>query len=377
MGNIFTNKFYILLITTLFILSMGASFFIIQKINNIEKENLLTQAKLVANSINTDTLKELTATKSDTQTESYLKINQQFRKIRLSNKACKFLYIIGQRDNKEYFFYVDSQIIASEEYAEPGLIYKEISQEYKDAIKSDISVTVGPVVDRWGRVVTALTPIKDEATGVSIATLGMDITIEDWNDRIIINSILLVGIVLFIAVLSFALALISKQNSKLKTISNIDELTSLYNRRKLNEVLDREIAISKRSKTPIGLIIIDLDHFKSINDNYGHAMGDKVLIELAAILKSYLRDSDLVARWGGDEFMVVCADISSDGLKILAQKICNTVMKHDFNSLNLTVSCGAALLAESDSADNLFKKADDALYKAKDAGRNCVKIIDT
>lgn len=92
-------------------------------------------------------------------------------------------------------------------------------------------------------------------------------------------------------------------------------MTSLYNRRKLNEVLVREIEICKRSKIPIGVILIDIDLFKSINDNYGHAMEDKILIGLADLLKTLLRDSDFVARWGGEEFMVICVDINIDGLK--------------------------------------------------------------
>ena len=375
MESILKNKIYLALITiVLFFFSIGVSYFIFQKIENIEKDNLLTQAKLVANSVDVNLLKQLTGTKNDIETDSYLKINKQLRKIRLSNKACKFLYILAKRDNGEYFFYTDSQIINTEDYAEPGLIYEDISQEYKDAITSDTSAIVGPIIDQWGRVITALTPIKDESNGMTIATLGMDTTVNDWNDKIIINSMLMLSLVIFSTVLIFALVLISQQNKILKTISNIDELTSLYNRRKLNEVLDREIVINKRSQIPIGIIIIDIDHFKSVNDNYGHTIGDQVLIKLANLLKTHIRESDFVARWGGEEFMVVCANININGLKTLAQKICDTVAEYDFSFCNLTVSCGVALLSDNDTADNLFKKADDALYKAKDAGRNCVKV---
>jgi len=391
MKKILTNKIYLFSIIVILISTIYSIVFAINSITSIQKDNLLTQVKLVANSIDIDLLKQLEGKEVDIDKIAYIKINKQLKKIRLSNKACKYLYIIGKRDNEVYFFFSDSQSKESENYAKPGLIYKEISQEYKDAIQLDSSVIVGSITDRWGTVVTALAPIKNLSTGRTIATLGMDNSTNEWNDRIIVKSILLSSVIIFVVILIVVLSLYNiknKQlekikddlyntNQELEKISTLDKLTNIYNRRKIDEVLDKEIKLSRNTENLLGVIMIDIDHFKNINDMYGHAVGDKVLVKIANILKEHIRTSDFIARWGGEEFIVVCINTDIQDMKILSDKIRVVIENYDFEiTSKITVSCGISLLSKKETADDIFKKADSALYRAKNTGRNCVVIYE-
>ncbi|WP_373073224.1 GGDEF domain-containing protein [Sulfurimonas sp.] len=157
-------------------------------------------------------------------------------------------------------------------------------------------------------------------------------------------------------------------------ISEHDKLTKLYNRTKLDKVLEHEYLRSQRYKNTFSIIIIDLDHFKSVNDTYGHLVGDSVLVELADILQSSIRSTDTLGRWGGEEFLIICPQTDLSGAKELAEEIRRKVDNHTFKTIgNKTISIGVSELNNDDNIESLLKRSDDCLYEAKESGRNCVK----
>ena len=160
-----------------------------------------------------------------------------------------------------------------------------------------------------------------------------------------------------------------------------DPLTGLFNRRYLEESLEREISKSKRHKTPLGLIMLDIDHFKDFNDTYGHLAGDVVLTNLSEVLVTYSRREDIACRYGGEEFILVLPGTSVDVTKQRAEELRTIVesrktVKYEKEDLpNVTISLGVAVLPEhGTNREKLLTVADDALYSAKKNGRNKVVV---
>jgi diguanylate cyclase (GGDEF)-like protein len=158
-----------------------------------------------------------------------------------------------------------------------------------------------------------------------------------------------------------------------------DGLTGLPNRRSFEETLKRMVAHANRSMSPLAAVALDLDHFKQINDVHGHARGDDVLAETGALLKSLLRDSDFVARVGGEEFMFLLPDTGRDGALIICERVRSAIQALEFPAMGQRVSAslGVAILPD-DATDgsNLVRAADRMLYAAKDNGRNRVEITE-
>ncbi|MAD74100.1 MAG: GGDEF domain-containing protein [Rheinheimera sp.] len=164
------------------------------------------------------------------------------------------------------------------------------------------------------------------------------------------------------------------QREALKVLATTDSLTGAANRRTLDEALISAITQHKKSGTEFGLMLLDLDFFKEVNDNYGHKTGDNVLTELVPILKKMVRQHDAVYRFGGEEFVVLLADIKQADLHKLADKIRLGVNQHLSlpDSKKLTTSIGIALLQDDESWESWLHRADLALYQAKHQGRNKV-----
>ncbi len=174
-----------ILIFSLVILGFFIIWLSIKSINREMKDNLLQRAGIVAQSINRNRLRNLSGSPQDINNPDYIRIKEQLRKIRESQSKCKFLYLMGQKETGEVFFYVDSQSPDSKDYAPPGLIYEEVSEDYLEVFNNLKAKTVGPVEDRWGRLMTGLIPITDSETGKKIAVLGMDVTTDYWKRAIL------------------------------------------------------------------------------------------------------------------------------------------------------------------------------------------------
>ena len=174
--------------------------------------------------------------------------------------------------------------------------------------------------------------------------------------------------------------LISSDNERLAEIATVDPLTSLPNRLQLTLDLERQVALSGRSKQPFSAIVFDLDHFKLVNDTYGHATGDEVLRAVARRLMVRTRRGDLFGRWGGEEFLVVAPNTDVGGAGALAEDLRTALADRPIDlpgcAVRTTASFGAAEW-RGGSWEQLLEAADRALFQAKDSGRNTVRLADT
>lgn len=153
-----------------------------------------------------------------------------------------------------------------------------------------------------------------------------------------------------------------------------DPLTGLFNRRKFDRELAAEILRAQRYKTPLSLVLFDIDHFKKINDTHGHQIGDQVLIELSRFVTANIRNSDVLARWGGEEFVILCPGCNGPMACQLAENLRGSIRTLIIDGAGtMTCSFGVAQFEEGDTPDSLIARADDALYRAKMNGRNMVE----
>lgn len=167
-----------------------------------------------------------------------------------------------------------------------------------------------------------------------------------------------------------------KLEDALKIAATIDKLTDIYNRRKFEDILKQEIERAKRYKSPLSLLMLDLDHFKNINDTYGHQVGDYVLKTIADIVKNNIRTIDFFGRWGGEEFMILLPETILKNAGELAEKIRSLIENYIFENVKLvTISCGVTQFIKDDTFDSFIKRVDDALYHAKKQGRNKIEIL--
>jgi two-component system cell cycle response regulator len=174
---------------------------------------------------------------------------------------------------------------------------------------------------------------------------------------------------------------VRRRHAKLQRLAIIDLLTGLPNRAELQRRVDCELARSKRNQTDLGILMVDVDHFKRLNDTFGHPFGDQVLTEVAQALRVNLRGEDTVGRYGGEEFMVLLPEASHQQLEVVAERLRHAVADLTFNAAGAearaTISIGARLwqhteLNHGDTVGHLVKPADNALYRAKTSGRNRV-----
>ncbi|MDO9536336.1 MAG: GGDEF domain-containing protein [Bacillota bacterium] len=160
---------------------------------------------------------------------------------------------------------------------------------------------------------------------------------------------------------------------KLKKLAATDPLTGIYNRARFNEELEKSTAISKRYNTNLSLVIFDLDDLKTINDNYGHLCGDKVIVSITKIVLDAIRETDIFVRWGGDEFMILLPNTQEQQAVKLTERISMLISENAFHNVgHVSCSFGVVSLEESDDHDSFLHRADKMLYLAKRSGKNTV-----
>jgi diguanylate cyclase len=187
-----------------------------------------------------------------------------------------------------------------------------------------------------------------------------------------------------IMIISFYIQFITSENERkmmsinrmLGELADTDPLTGLMNRRSMQILLDSLFKNAKRDGLPLTILMMDLDRFKSVNDHYGHAAGDAVLVETATRLKHALRDNDSIARWGGEEFLVALQCVSLEQAAVVAEKLSFSV-RNDAIIIGgkptwMTITIGMACITPEDTLQDLIERADTQLYKGKKSGRNCI-----
>lgn len=164
-------------------------------------------------------------------------------------------------------------------------------------------------------------------------------------------------------------------NEALETLANTDPLTNIFNRRKMLDMLTTEIKRSQRYGNTFSVIMFDVDDFKTVNDKFGHQVGDKVLIKLSQIASAEARDTDSLSRWGGEEFLLLCPETNEQGSGEIAERIRKTTeMTEVADGVKVTISVGVASHHTEDTLDNILNRVDKAMYHAKENGKNQVTI---
>jgi diguanylate cyclase (GGDEF)-like protein len=202
--------------------------------------------------------------------------------------------------------------------------------------------------------------------------------LQPLNKMLFVNGAIGFGITL--TVILIVLFSVRRYQKRIEKSAATDSLTKLLNRQAFDFVFQQAILDSERSRQPLCVALMDIDHFKKINDKHGHLIGDHVLRELAAIAKRSLRESDVICRWGGEEFLLLLKNCSLEKATSIAENLRISIEGNDFSrttdlaksKLSLTVSMGVAECKLLESEDSVFERADVALYQAKESGRNCV-----
>lgn len=196
----------------------------------------------------------------------------------------------------------------------------------------------------------------------------------DYNFIIKLVSILTILLTAF----SYHYFKLKKYSKELKRLSITDSLTDIYNRMKIDKILLNQYNLFKRYKTPCGIIMLDIDHFKEVNDTYGHQTGDYVLQQFAQIVKRNIRSTDVVGRWGGEEFLIICPNTDIQQLKNIANNLREKIAAYHFSNgvKQLTASFGISCFSDEKNVDDLIKDIDTALYASKKNGRDRVTGVE-
>lgn len=251
------------------------------------------------------------------------------------------------------------------EHLFPETSFAPLKRKIKIALKVKSSTFSNSSIDKF------IIPIELKKITKSIFRhMRQDVTITPLSDTE-------VGVILYDASpLLEAKALINDQLLLVEKLAKIDYLTQCYNRKMFNALLAAEIKKSNRYSHIFSLIILDIDNFKSVNDTYGHLVGDEVLIQVAQLADSVLRKCDVFARWGGEEFCILLPETDLQGAAITADKVRHAIETHDFGKPGRqTCSLGVAEYSHGISEQSLVNKADDALYHAKKHGKNQVAVF--
>ncbi len=218
---------------------------------------------------------------------------------------------------------------------------------------------------------------------ILVSKISRPLIQELSTKRAIITTSIYLSLFLITALISYLFAKTAAQKHlayiKLQEHAVTDDLTGTANRRELNKLGEREFVRAKRFNRPLSFLMLDLDHFKKVNDNFGHSVGDQVLKHIATICQSTIRVQDLLARYGGEEFVILMPETDIVGAKWLADRLCSNIRKQPYRDQNgeipMTVSIGiSAIQNEDDKYEEILLRADHALYQAKDHGRNRVEL---
>lgn len=193
--------------------------------------------------------------------------------------------------------------------------------------------------------------------------------------RDMLNLNLLISTLATLMVLLIVVPMLRRYQSSLEQVATTDGLTGLVNRQAFDFLFDAHLRDAARSKAPFSGILLDIDYFKKINDQFGHLAGDQVIKQVSKVAREQVRYSDLMARWGGEEFFLLLKSCDLQQAQTIAESIRQKIEEHDFglSGHQVTVSLGVALYSPNETPDQFFGRVDQALYRAKQSGRNCAK----
>jgi diguanylate cyclase (GGDEF)-like protein len=309
------------------------------------------------------------AVPSGTMIEERLRANYPDLKIVTTNSESEAIALVSERKAD---MTIRSLIVAAYAIKKEGLFNLKIAgqiPEYSNKLRIGVLKEETLLRDILDKGVKTITAQEREA----IANKYVAISVYQGIDYTLIWQIILGGGFVILVVLYWNRKL-TALNQELERLSITDRLTGLFNRLKLDDVFDSEIQRSLRYGQPFSVILLDIDHFKQVNDTHGHQVGDQVLIAVAKILAINSRRTDFVGRWGGEEFMVICPHTDQMGAMALAENLRQILQSHDFPVVRQkTASFGVTTYQPGDHPNSMVARADEALYEAKRKGRNRVE----
>jgi diguanylate cyclase (GGDEF)-like protein len=354
------------------------------------RDNLITYANTIERSIDWRPFENVLNTNPDNITQADLNgMNVQLNDACKANRDCHFIYLL-YIEKFDVKFLLDASPQPASEISKLAEVFAEATEPLKEAMLHQRPLVEGPVADHWGTWVSARVPVKVTIDTQHFVMLNIDVAATGWHTRIYKKALVPV---IFTLIFSGILLWFMRKNrererqyadlfnstSELTEIANNDELTGLPNRRLLEDRMAQSIKAAKRTRQIVAVLFLDLDYFKTVNDTHGHPVGDQLLKLVATRLKGLLRAEDTVARVGGDEFVILLCNLTSEVQAItMAEKVVK-VLTDPFQvvgqSLNIGVSVGISLYPEHDMNEkNLIKHADNAMYAAKRKGRSCYML---
>jgi diguanylate cyclase (GGDEF)-like protein len=350
------------------------------------RNNLFTYASTIEQSIDWRPHATILNTKpSQLKQADLAALEIQLKNACKANRDCHFIYLLYKEAN-DVKFLLDASPQPPSEISNLGDVFYEATNPLKNAMDKQQVLVEGPIADRWGTWVSVRIPIKLSVSPQRFNMLNIDVAVKDWNAQIV-KSMLAPGLVtlVFLSVLGGfiyqnkkrekLLAQLYRSTSALSEMANYDPLTGLPNRRLLEDRMMQALKAAKRSDNLVGVLFLDLDLFKIVNDSYGHVIGDALLKQVSKRLTELLRAEDTVARIGGDEFVILLPTLT-DSLQAVAaaEKVVHEIaqpFKLEQHCLSLGVSVGIALYPDhADEPSDLISLADIAMYVAKHKGRN-------
>lgn len=278
---------------------------------------------------------------------------------------------------KVFFINKDGKIILAERkiVKEDNLDNIEHLRNYKDTLISKDPQSIE--FEHNGKRYLLSSKYIPELNLYLLVEAKVDDFIKDVKNIFYLN--LFISIFISIIITISLIFLIRNYNKKLEHLAGNDLLTNMNNRRVFEDKFQYQLLLHQRNNQALSFVFIDIDNFKMINDKYGHGIGDKVLIRVSTILKENIRKTDLISRWGGEEFVIAYIDSSLEDAKVITKKI-KDLIESDYNLRNLTknsvtASFGLTQLRKEDNMDTIVRRADKEMYKAKASGKNKIECI--
>lgn len=269
-----------------------------------------------------------------------------------------------------------SLIVAADTIKRQGWFNLKIAGQvpgYGNQLRIGVLKSQPALRDRLNQGVASISAIErqniiDQHVAIQMVT-AVDYTLIGWL------AAMLVAVVLTSV---FWIGRLRKVNARLQQLSHSDALTGLRNRNEFDALYEQELQRSRRHGMALSVVLLDIDFFKRINDGHGHPAGDRVLQQVAGLLKVNARTVDHVIRWGGEEFLLLCPSTSAAQAQAMAERMLQAAREHDFGlGQPVTLSAGVATLAPGEAPGHMFEQVDSALYQAKTQGRNRVVLAQT
>lgn len=281
----------------------------------------------------------------------------------------------GMVSNRKADMTLRSRIVAGQNIKEKGWFNLKIASEvpgYENVLRMGVLKSLTALRDQLNGGIATITRAEREQIINRHVEIKMVTDVQiDYTPAIWLGVVLVAVIVTSL----WWMRRLNALNRRLQQLSVTDALTGLFNRTGLSASFPLDIERAQRYRRPLSVVLLDLDHFKSVNDEFGHLVGDQVLVEFANLIRATVRQVDAIYRWGGEEFLIVCPETPPELVRNITERILDGVRKHRFpTQRTMTVSAGVANLGAADTMTSLLQRADEALYQAKATGRDRIHV---